>query len=221
MSEQTEVVVVGAGQAGVAMSEHLRAGGVPHTVLERHRIAERWRSERWDSLVANGPAWHDRFPGLEFSAVAPEGFAAKEQVADYFVAYGRPPTQRRPRVRTRTGSCGDSGDKAGNSVSLQKRGWVHRPSRGRCPVRDTRVGPASPIPSVHSTRASTAAPRRSPRRPRPTRSARLCATPMQGAPARLGPLWDHTSRTAQPRSTSRIRHLVSAGQSDLRKCPLP
>ncbi|RVU28040.1 FAD-dependent oxidoreductase [Streptomyces antnestii] len=86
-SEETEVVVVGAGQAGVAMSEHLGASGVPHIVLERSRIAERWRSERWDSLVANGPAWHDRFPGLEFSDVAPDAFASKEQVADYFEAY--------------------------------------------------------------------------------------------------------------------------------------
>ncbi|MEU2721699.1 flavin-containing monooxygenase [Streptomyces smyrnaeus] len=86
-SEQTEVVVVGAGQAGVAMSEHLGAHGVPHVVLERHRIAERWRSERWDSLVANGPAWHDRFPGLEFSDVPPDAFASKEQIADYFIAY--------------------------------------------------------------------------------------------------------------------------------------
>ncbi|MFF0559442.1 flavin-containing monooxygenase [Streptomyces sp. NPDC004266] len=85
--EETEVVVVGAGQAGVAMSEHLGAHGIPHLVLERHRIAERWRSERWDSLVANGPAWHDRFPGLEFADVAPDAFAPKEQVADYFVAY--------------------------------------------------------------------------------------------------------------------------------------
>ncbi|MEV7869621.1 NAD(P)/FAD-dependent oxidoreductase [Streptomyces sp. NPDC088124] len=86
-SEETEVVVVGAGQAGVAMSEHLGAHGIPHVVLERHRIAERWRTERWDSLVANGPAWHDRFPGLEFPDVAPDAFASKEQVADYFVAY--------------------------------------------------------------------------------------------------------------------------------------
>ncbi|MET9148063.1 NAD(P)/FAD-dependent oxidoreductase [Streptomyces sp. NPDC004042] len=86
-SEETEVVVVGAGQAGVAVSEHLGAHGIPHIVLERHRIAERWRSERWDSLVANGPAWHDRFPGLEFTDVDPDGFASKEQVADYLVAY--------------------------------------------------------------------------------------------------------------------------------------
>ena len=85
-SEEVEVLVVGAGQAGIAMSEHLGAQGVPHLVLERDRIAERWRSWRWDSLVANGPAWHDRFPGLEFDA-APDAFAGKEAVADYLVAY--------------------------------------------------------------------------------------------------------------------------------------
>ncbi|MFD0327462.1 flavin-containing monooxygenase [Streptacidiphilus monticola] len=88
-SENTDVVVVGAGQAGVAMSEHLSAHGIPHLVLERDRIAERWRTARWDSLVANGPAWHDRFPGLEFEGVDPDAFAGKEQVADYFVAYAR------------------------------------------------------------------------------------------------------------------------------------
>ncbi|TYB66846.1 NADPH-dependent L-lysine N(6)-monooxygenase [Nonomuraea sp. PA05] len=69
------------------MSEHLTDRGVPHLVLERHRVAERWRSQRWDSLVANGPAWHDRFPGLEFLGLDPDAFASKEQIADYFVAY--------------------------------------------------------------------------------------------------------------------------------------
>ena len=86
-SEAVEVLVVGGGQAGLAMSEHLSRCGVPHLVLERNRIAERWRSERWDSLVANGPVWHDRFPGLEFSDLGAEDFATKQQVADYFVAY--------------------------------------------------------------------------------------------------------------------------------------
>lgn len=85
-SQQVEVLVVGAGQAGIAMSEHLSSYGIPHLVLERDRIAERWRSWRWDSLVANGPAWHDRFPGREFET-DPDAFATKEEVADYFVAY--------------------------------------------------------------------------------------------------------------------------------------
>ncbi|WP_445401734.1 flavin-containing monooxygenase [Zobellella sp. An-6] len=89
--EKTEIdtLVVGAGQAGVAMSEHLTKLGVPHLVLERNRIAERWRTERWDSLVANGPAWHDRFPGLEFDDLDPDAFAPKERIAAYFEAYAR------------------------------------------------------------------------------------------------------------------------------------
>ncbi|MBS8259864.1 FAD-dependent oxidoreductase [Roseibium polysiphoniae] len=84
--EKVDALVVGAGQAGVAMSEHLSANGLSHVVLEKGRIAERWRSERWDSLVANGPAWHDRFPGLTFKG-NPDAFVPKEQVADYFVDY--------------------------------------------------------------------------------------------------------------------------------------
>jgi putative flavoprotein involved in K+ transport len=88
-STSIDTLVVGAGQAGVAMSEHLSKLGVPHLVLERNRIAERWRTGRWDSLVANGPAWHDRFPGLEFDDLDPDAFASKERVADYFEAYAR------------------------------------------------------------------------------------------------------------------------------------
>ena len=88
-SQETEVLIVGAGQAGVAMSEHLTERGIPHLVLERDRIAERWRTGRWDSLVANGPAWHDRFPGLQFDDVTPDGFAPKDRVADYFASYAK------------------------------------------------------------------------------------------------------------------------------------
>ncbi|HAB24878.1 MAG TPA: FAD-dependent oxidoreductase, partial [Pantoea sp.] len=87
MKTEIDTLVIGAGQAGVAMSEHLSRLDVPHLVLEKNRIAEAWRSGRWDSLVANGPAWHDRFPGMAFPECAPDSFVAKEKVADYFVAY--------------------------------------------------------------------------------------------------------------------------------------
>ncbi|MBU2065288.1 MAG: NAD(P)/FAD-dependent oxidoreductase [Gammaproteobacteria bacterium] len=86
---EIDTLVVGAGQAGVATSEHLSRHGVPHLVLEKSRIAEAWRSGRWDSLVTNGPVWHDRFPGMEFPDLAPDAFAHKDQVADYFEAYAR------------------------------------------------------------------------------------------------------------------------------------
>ena len=85
--EKIDTLIVGGGQAGIAMSEHLSNCKIPHLVLERNRIAERWRSERWDSLVANGPAWHDRFPNMEFADFDPNGYPSKEQVVDYFVAY--------------------------------------------------------------------------------------------------------------------------------------
>ncbi|MBE7373975.1 flavin-containing monooxygenase [Pseudomonas lopnurensis] len=83
-----DTLVVGGGQAGIAVSEHLGKLGVPHIVLEKNRIAEAWRTGRWDSLVANGPAWHDRFPGMEFP-IDPDAFPHKEMVADYFEAYAR------------------------------------------------------------------------------------------------------------------------------------
>ncbi len=84
---EVDTVVVGAGQAGIAMSEHLSAQHVDHIVFERDRIAERWRTNRWDSLVANGPAWHDRFPGLEFKGYSGEEFVPKEAVVKYFEDY--------------------------------------------------------------------------------------------------------------------------------------
>jgi putative flavoprotein involved in K+ transport len=84
---EVETLIVGGGQAGLAMSGHLSKRGLPHLILERHRIVERWRSERWDSLVANGPAWHDRFPVMTFPGVDPDGFATRDQIVDYFVDY--------------------------------------------------------------------------------------------------------------------------------------
>lgn len=83
-----DTLVVGAGQAGVAMSEHLTRLGISHVVLEKNRIAEAWRTRRWDSLVANGPCWHDRFPNMEFNA-DPDAFVHHDQVAEYFEQYAK------------------------------------------------------------------------------------------------------------------------------------
>ena len=82
--ETVETLVIGAGQAGLAMSRRLSQQGLPHLVVERHRIAERWRSERWDSLVANGPAWHDRFPEKLFADIEPDAFPPRDRMVRYF-----------------------------------------------------------------------------------------------------------------------------------------
>lgn len=85
--EKTDTLIVGGGQAGIAMSEHLGKAGVPHLVLEKNRTAEAWRTGRWDNLVANGPAWHDRFPNLEFVGNDPDEFVTKDRFAQYLVDY--------------------------------------------------------------------------------------------------------------------------------------
>ena len=87
--EKIDTMIVGGGQAGLAMSEHLSNKGVVHLILERNRIVERWRTSRWDSLVANGPAWHDRFPTMEFTDVLPDAFAHKDSVVAYFEDFAK------------------------------------------------------------------------------------------------------------------------------------
>src|SRR6516165_480343 len=85
--KEVATLVIGGGQAGLAISQHLSKRNLQHLIVERHRIAERWRSERWDSLVANGPAWHDKFPGFAFSGIDPDGFAPRDMIVDYFTNY--------------------------------------------------------------------------------------------------------------------------------------
>ena len=87
--KKIDTLIVGAGQAGLAMSEHLSNCSVEHLILEKNRIVESWRSCRWDSLVANGPAWHDRFPTLDFDDHSPNYFAHKDIVISYFEKFAK------------------------------------------------------------------------------------------------------------------------------------
>lgn len=84
---RTTVVVIGAGQAGLAVSHLLTAGSVDHVVLERGRVGERWRSQRWDSLRLLSPNWLTRLPGWTYTGPDPEGYLAAREVADHLSAY--------------------------------------------------------------------------------------------------------------------------------------
>ena len=112
MVERISTLVVGAGQAGIAASANLSRYALDHLVLERDRIAESWRSRRWDSLVANGPAWHDCFPGMKFPQTGPEGFPPKDEVADAlnnFAAKHKAPIRTGVEVHTADRIDGRSG----------------------------------------------------------------------------------------------------------------
>jgi len=85
----TDVIVIGAGHAGLAMSHVLSTRGIDHIVLERGRVAERWQSERWDSLRLLTPNWCSRLPGWRYRGGDPDGFMTMAEVTRYFEGYAR------------------------------------------------------------------------------------------------------------------------------------
>ncbi len=87
--DYVETLIVGGGQAGLTMSHMLSQRGRAHLVLERGRIAERWRSERWDGLRFQFPNWSVRLPDWPFPHADPHGFATSAEIVDYLEAYAR------------------------------------------------------------------------------------------------------------------------------------
>ncbi|WP_439577789.1 flavin-containing monooxygenase [Elioraea sp.] len=85
---QTDVIVIGGGQAGLAMSHHLSAGGIDHAVLERARVGERWRSA-WDSLRLLTPTRLNALPGAPDPGSDPDGFVTTAELIGHLEAYAR------------------------------------------------------------------------------------------------------------------------------------
>jgi putative flavoprotein involved in K+ transport len=85
--EKIETLVIGGGQAGLVMSHRLKERGLSHLVLERHRIAERWRSERWDGLKFQFPNWSVRLPDFPFPHSDPDGFSSTDAIVKFIEAY--------------------------------------------------------------------------------------------------------------------------------------
>jgi putative flavoprotein involved in K+ transport len=84
--EETDAVVIGAGQAGLTFSHDLSRRGVAHEVLERGRVGERWRSERWESLNLLTPNWLNRLRGGAAHADK-DGFLHRREFVDYLRSY--------------------------------------------------------------------------------------------------------------------------------------
>jgi cation diffusion facilitator CzcD-associated flavoprotein CzcO len=84
--ERFEVVVVGAGQAGLAVSRELTQGGVGHVVLEKGEIGQTWRG-RWDSFRLVTPNWFLQLPGHPYDGQDPDGFMPRDEVVAYLERY--------------------------------------------------------------------------------------------------------------------------------------
>ncbi len=81
------VVVVGGGQAGLAMSWHLVRRGVDHVVFERARAGHEWRDRRWDSFCLVTPNWQVDLPGFPYTGDDPDGFMSGAEVAGHLERY--------------------------------------------------------------------------------------------------------------------------------------
>jgi putative flavoprotein involved in K+ transport len=114
-----DTVIIGGGQAGLALSRLLTEAGHDHVVLERGRVGERWRSERWDSLALLTPNWANRLPHDD-APVDPDAYSPRSEFVATLERYARSfgaPLRERTTVTTvaRAGS--------GFSVGTDRGDW--------------------------------------------------------------------------------------------------
>ena len=120
--EQVDTLVIGGGQAGLVMSHRLKQRGLSHLVLERQRIAERWRSERWDGLTFQFPNWSVRLPDFPFPHTEPDVFATSGEIIKFIEAYAAfvaPPIRcgvEVTRLRRRAGAPGFVAETADGTI---------------------------------------------------------------------------------------------------------
>jgi putative flavoprotein involved in K+ transport len=86
---RTDVVVIGAGHAGLAMSRRLAERSIDHEVLERGEVANSWKTERWDSLRLLTPNWQSRLPGYQYDGEDPDGFRTMPETIAFLEDYAR------------------------------------------------------------------------------------------------------------------------------------
>ena len=85
-AERVEVVIIGAGHAGLAVSHELQSADVEHVILERDRVGESWR-KRWENFCLVTPNWTLELPGLAYEGDEPNGFVHRDEIVAHVVKY--------------------------------------------------------------------------------------------------------------------------------------
>jgi putative flavoprotein involved in K+ transport len=117
---RTTTVVIGAGQAGLAMSWWLSRRSIDHVVLERGEVAHTWRTERWDSLTLLTPNWQSRLPGYGYEGSDPDGYRTMPETIRFLERYAE--VVAAPlRTHTRVTSVRCEGD--GYEVMTDQGAW--------------------------------------------------------------------------------------------------
>ena len=119
----TTTLIIGAGQAGLAMSRHLTELSVEHVILERGQVANSWRKERWDSLRLLTPNWESRLPGFAYAGPDPDGFRTMPETIDFLSGYA---TSFNAPVETETEVQSVTQRADGYRVSTNNGDWLCR-----------------------------------------------------------------------------------------------
>lgn len=114
-----DVLIIGAGQGGLAVSYLLNRLGVEHTVIERSTIAASWREHRWDSFCTVTPNWSIRLPGAEYAGDDPDGFLSRDDLVRHFERWTRSfEAPVRCGIEARSVRLGDGGFEVATSEGL-------------------------------------------------------------------------------------------------------
>lgn len=116
-------IVIGAGQAGLAMSRQLMTSGIDHVLLERGKVANSWRTERWDSLRLLTPNWQSRLPGFAYSGPDSDGFRTMPETIDFLSSYA---AINNAPVETQTRVTNVSPDDGGYHITTDRGDWRAR-----------------------------------------------------------------------------------------------
>jgi len=152
----TDTIVIGGGQAGLAMSARLAEAGIDHVVLERGRVAERWRSARCDSLRLLTPNWQSRLPGWSYRGSDPDGYMTRDELIAHLAGYAdavRAPVETDTRVLAVTPAEGgyrvatDRGEWRAPNVVIAT-GYCDRPFVP-CPAEALSPDIAQVVPSAY------------------------------------------------------------------------
>ena len=118
-----DVVVIGAGHCGLAMSQALTQRAIDHVVIERGKVANAWRTERWETLRLLTPNWMCRLPGQAYDGDEPDGYMFASDVAGFITRYGQ---RMRAPVLTHTTVLRVTPSGAGYVVATDQGDWCCR-----------------------------------------------------------------------------------------------
>lgn len=118
---RTNTVIIGGGQAGLALSRCLSELGIDHVVMERGKLAQRWRSQSWDSLRLLTPNWMTRLPGFHYDGDEPDAFMSVGELIAMFERYA---AMFRPPLLTQTAVHSVEARRSGFHVTSSSGTWL-------------------------------------------------------------------------------------------------